>query len=143
MDIPKTFALTTEEELLESILVDYCYGIFSDNQLLAFAICVLNRETPRNLSSLLPQANCLDYITFDTIQVHEAYRGYGIQQFFLQEAEHLAKRVNAPYILATVAPHNLPSHRNFDKANYQTLRTLNMEGGTYGNAARDLVCKTL
>lgn len=143
LDVPETFALSSEEEFLESILVDYCYGLFDGDRLAALSLCVLNRETPRNLGKLCPHGDCTEHITFDTIQVHEDYRGYGIHRFFLKEAETLAIRVGAGYIAATVAPHNAPSHRNFDAMGYKTIRTLEMKGGTYGNAKRDLIRKAI
>ena len=143
LDVPRTFALSSDEEFLESMEQDYLFGLFDGDRLAALALCIKNRETDRNLGLYCPEGDYRDYFTFDTIQVHEDYRGYGIQKYFLMEAEKLARENGAGYIAATVAPHNLPSHRNFDQLGYQTIRTLEMEGGTYGNARRELVRKEL
>lgn len=141
LDVPKVFALTSEEEFLESMLVDYCYGIFDGEKLIAQSISVLNRESYRNLGQTCLQERAVEYVTFDTIQVHEEYRGYGIQKFFIQEAERLVQLVEAKYILATVSPENVPSLRNFEESGFKSIRTQKMSGKLYGNAMRELVCK--
>lgn len=143
LDVPGTFALSSDEEFLESMELDHLFGLFDGDRLAALALCIKNRDTDRNLGLYCPGGVCKDYFTFDTIQVHENYRGYGIQRYFLMKAEQLAEEAGARYIAATVAPHNGSSHKNFDRMGYETIRTLTMGGGTYGNARRDLVRKEI
>lgn len=141
LDVPKVFALSSEEEFLESMLIDYCYGLFDGGRIVAQSVSVLNRESYRNLGQTCLRERAVEYVTFDTIQVHEEYRGYGIQKFFIQEAERLAQLVEANYILATVSPENVPSLRNFEESGFKSIRTQKMPGELYGNAMRELVCK--
>ena len=122
------FAPSSEEEILESMLIDYCYGLFHNNQLVAFCICIMNRKTKLSRSDLYERNLCVwikkgkksysDYITFDTIQVLPEYRGYGIQRYFLKEAEELAAKAHANHIIATVAPDNTKSINSFEELEY-------------------------
>lgn len=120
------FAPSTKEEILESMLIDFCYGLFDKEKLVAVCICVLNRKTAltgdheRNLCIHTQDAKqYIDYVTFDSIQVHPQYRGYGIQKFFLHKAEEVAAKVKAKYLIATVSPDNQFSKRQFEAAQYQ------------------------
>lgn len=120
------FAISTRDEILESMLIDFCYGLFNEDQLVATCICVLNRKTlktgdhERNLCVLTnDKKNYAGYVTFDSIQVHPDYRGYGIQRFFLQKAELAAQKVGASYLLATVSPDNRYSLDRFRDAGYE------------------------
>lgn len=122
---PGIFAPSTKEEIVESMLVDYCYGLFDGNKLAAVCICVLNRKTKRknraerNLCVYTDSKDAYyDYLTFDTIQVAQEYRGFGIQSFFLCRAEDVARMVHANHIIATVAPDNPYSRNMFEKAGY-------------------------
>lgn len=120
------FAESSEEEILESMLVDFCYGLFDGDKLVAVCICVLNRQTretgdhERNLCCQTGEPKAYDkYITFDTIQVDPDYRGYGIQRYFLKKAEDVARLVKAEKIAATVAPTNQYSRNMFEEAGYE------------------------
>ena len=118
------FKESSKEEILESMLIDYCYGLFDDKRLVAFCIGVMNRESPRNLCKLLDSKEYKAYATFDSIQVQADYRGYGIQAFFLEDfSACIQSLVDADAtahmsILATVAPKNSYSLNNFLKAGY-------------------------
>ena len=146
---PELFQKSTEEEILESMLIDYCYGLFDGDELAAFCICVLNRKTrqmpkeeERNLCVLTDDTDKYhDYISFDTIQVAPKYRGYGIQRFFLKEAESLVRETNAKHIIATVSPKNVYSKNAFLNDGYSIYgnRTIT----AYGNKQRYLVYKTI
>lgn len=122
LEQPNLFERSTEEEILESMLVDGCYGIFDEEKLVAFSVLVLNRKSERNL--------CVDwvgqsknepfweYLTFDSVQVLPSYRGFGMQRYFLHLAENIAAITRAKYIVATVSPENSSSIENFKKSNY-------------------------
>ncbi|MBQ3086066.1 MAG: GNAT family N-acetyltransferase [Clostridia bacterium] len=117
------FEQSTEEEILESMLVDACCGLYDGERLIALSIIVFNRQTKRNLSAdwddLKKKTHYWEYVTFDTIQVDPEYRGYGIQKYFLDYAEKLAVKVEAEYVIATVAPENTHSLNNFIEAEYE------------------------
>lgn len=127
IDDPGIFAISTDDEIYESMLVDYCYGLFDGDKLVAVCICVLNRKTKQNRKQ--HERNlCIhtdskkayhDYVTFDTIQVAKEYRGFGIQRFFLAKAESVAKKARANHIIATVAPNNQYSRAMFEEAGYE------------------------
>lgn len=118
------FKYSTEEEILESMLIDYCYGLFDGKKLVAVCIGVMNRESPRNLCKLVGDANFQNYASFDSVQVAKEYRGYGIQQFFLADFQATiqglleANMTDHITILATVSPKNDYSLNNFTKAGY-------------------------
>ena len=137
LDDSELFVPTTEEEFFESYLVDYCYGLFDKNQLVALALVVLNRKDARNLAN----DNNRDYkdcLTFDSIQVKEEYRGYGIHNFFLNETNKIADLTNAKYVLATVSPKNKFSEDNFIKNDYKISKTT-----IKYNLTRDIVEKEI
>lgn len=119
------FKYSSEEEFLESMLIDYCYGLFDGKELVALCIGVMNRESSRNLCNLLGDENYKKYATFDSVQVRADYRGYGIQSFFLADFEAYVQsllEINSTdnmTVLATVAPSNTHSLNNFIKAGYK------------------------
>ena len=142
---------TTKPEYLESMLIDFCYGLFDGDTLVAVCIIVLNRESDRNLISDFGniiaesglQYSYIDCVTFDTIQVHKNYRGYGIQKFFLALAENLCFMLNAKCIMASVSPINTVSKNNFNLFNYSKLTTKRLNKGVYNNKERDIMIKYL
>ena len=146
------FVETTKQEYLESMLIDFCYGLFDNDSLVAVCIIVLNRETDRNLVSTLENSNIqnklkqisfVDSITFDTIQVKRDYRGFGIQKFFLSVAENLCSALNAQYIIASVSPQNTYSKTNFIRFGYTVQTTKRLTKGMYHNKERDIMLKVV
>lgn len=144
------FVETTKQEYIESMLIDFCYGLYDKDTLVAVCIIVLNRETDRNLimdfDSVISEKNqtqmsFIDCITFDTIQVSKEYRGFGIQKFFLSLAENLCYMLNSKCIMASVSPQNKYSKNNFMKFGYSVLTTKNINKGMYHNKERDIVIK--
>jgi len=113
---------SSKEEILESMLVDCCLGLFSNEKLVAFSIIVFNRNTPRNLcldwQSKKTEKMYCDFITFDSVQVHPEFRGYGIQKYFLSLAEKIAIMTKSQYVVATVSPKNEYSFDNFKTLGY-------------------------
>lgn len=139
------FEQTTKEEFLESMLIDFCYGLYENDMLAAVCIIVLNRKTEtkhlheRNLCvQLSDNSDYSDYISFDTIQVADGYRGYGIQSFFLKEAERVAQQCGAKNIIATVSSKNANSKRNFELQGYSVKKEINIY-----NKERCLVLKSI
>lgn len=143
---------STKAEYLESMLIDFCYGLFDKDILVAVCIIVLNRETERNLivefaqdiaSSETGDISYVDGITFDTIQVSKNYRGFGIQKFFLTLTENLCSMLRAKYILASVSPQNIYSMNNFTQLGYSVLKNLRMTKGMYDNKERNILVKCI
>lgn len=126
------FKYSSENEILESMLLDYCYGLYDGAKLAAFCICVLNRKSSRNLCNNTGDEFYDLYITFDTIQVRKEYRGYGIQRHFLNDAEALAGRIKQEQgfsemkIIATVSPDNKKSLGNFLIQGYRVVDTISI-----------------
>lgn len=144
------FVETTKQEYLESMLIDFCYGLFDNDSLVAVCIIVLNRETDRNLVYSLDNSNnesnqkqlsFVDAITFDTIQVKKNYRGFGIQKFFLSVAENLCSMLNAKCIIASVSPQNFHSKTNFVRFGYSVQTTKRLAKGVYHNKERNIMIK--
>ena len=133
----ETYVPTTEDEFYESFLVDYAYGLFDGDKLVALSIMVLNREDPRNLGNDLEGHNPKECVTFDSVMVKKEYRGYGIQSFFLKESEYVMKTCSAKYLIATVSPLNVYSKNNFINNGFKVVKTLNK----YNNVLRDIVEK--
>jgi GNAT superfamily N-acetyltransferase len=131
------FKESLRDEILESMLIDYCYGLYDGDRLVAQCICVLNRQTSpddreneRNLCIYVngDEKNYSDYLTYDSIQVAEGYEGFGIQNFFIKEAEKLAEDAGARYLIATVSPDNSKSKNNFTESGFEILRTMDKYG---------------
>jgi len=134
---PTVFQPITREELEESVRCDSVYGVYDGETLAAWSMFIHNRDTDRTLAddAGVPRAACL---TFDGVLVHPAYRGYGLQRFFLTLAEETARACGAAYVLATTSPANTHSYQNFHKAGFLVLR----EYIKYGHP-RYLLQKTL
>lgn len=152
IDNEDLFVPSTRNEFIESMLIDFCYGLYDQDKLAAICLIVLNRDTVRNLYSECiseltdapdKQLAYSDCITFDSIQVCGEYRGYGIQRFFLSLANDLCRRLHAKYILASVSPLNAHSKKNFELAGYEKLKTTRLNKGSYNNRERDIVCRRI
>ena len=108
----------TEEEILESIDLDFCAGIFDGKRIIAFSLMVVNRETPRSLGKKLgfpPQ----DSVYFDITFVHPDYRGMGLQAYLLARREDIARQLGAKLAFVTVSPLNAHSLSNIQNGGFQ------------------------
>lgn len=115
------FEPLTEEELWESAALDSVFGLFDGDTLASFAMIIHNRETGR---SLAPDAEktCAVAFTFDGVLVRPSHRGFGMQRFFLSLAEKEAKKCGASCILATTAPPNSHSRKNFESMGFSIVK---------------------
>lgn len=135
-----TFFPTYEQEFFESYLIDYCYGLFDGDKLVATAIFVLNRKSKRNLCDTITSANDFhDFLTFDMVQVKKEYRGYKIHDFYLAEAEKVAEICGAKNIIATIAPDNEHSKANFEKHKFNYVTTVRK----YADLERNIFLKKI
>ena len=108
----------TEAEILESIDLDFCVGVFDGKRIIAFSLMVVNRETPRNLGQKLgfpPQ----DSVYFDITFVHPDYRGMGLQAYFLSLRDEIARQLGAKLAFVTVSPFNEHSLKNVKNSGFQ------------------------
>jgi len=147
---PDIFVESTKQEFLESMLVDFCYGLYDGDKLAAVCVIVLNRDDKRSLIVDYPdellkftgeKLTYVDGITFDTIQVAEEYRGYGIQSFFLSVADMLADMLDVRCIVASVSPKNKHSRDNLVRSGYSLLTTRHIDKGMYAGKERDIMIK--
>lgn len=122
------FEPLTEEELLESVKLDTVAGLFDGEKLAAFCMLIHNRDTDRSLAEDAALAR-EEVLTFDGVLVLPAYRGYGMQRFFLHFAEEKAHQLGALHVLATVAPTNPHSRRNFEKTGFFVVKEYKKYGG--------------
>lgn len=115
------FEPLTEAELLESAEMDSVFGLFDGDTLAAFAMVIHNRKTDR---SLAPDAEktCEEVFTFDGVLVRPNFRGFGMQRLFLEIAANEAKKCGASCILATTAPPNCHSLRNFESMGFSVVK---------------------
>ncbi len=127
----RIFVENTREELAESLALDCCIGAFSDGRLAAFSLSVANRATDRNLAKKLgcTDEELLKYVTYDTTFIHPAYRGFGLQKYFIPIKDEHARERGALYALCTVSPDNPHSLANVQASGFQIVRRAVLYGG--------------
>lgn len=120
-------------ELMESLQIDHVSGAYNqDNDLIAYCVLVSNRPGDRNLAVDFG-AEPEESITFDIVAVDPQWRGYGLQQRFIDWALEVAKNSGARYIHATVNPENNHSGQNFIKRGFAVKKTVTKYGGLTRN----------
>ena len=120
-------------ELMESLQIDHVSGAYNqDGKLIAFCVLIDNRCGKRNLATDF-DAKPEESITFDIVAVDPAWRGYGLQQRFIDWSFSLAKELGAKYIHATVNPDNDHSGQNFIKRGFAIKKTVEKYGGLTRN----------
>lgn len=129
---PPRFQPSIEADYVESMEQDLYIAVYDGDVLAAHCICVRNRETPRNLCPYFDSKEYDAYLTFDTVQVHPDYHGYGLQKFLLREVERFARTIIEPrpcYIAGTVSPDNTPSIEGFLACGFRVEGCLPLYGG--------------
>lgn len=120
-------------ELMESLQIDHVSGAYNqDNDLIAYCVLVSNRPGDRNLAvdfGVAPEES----ITFDIVAVDPQWRGYGLQQRFIDWSMEVANTSGARYIHATVNPENNHSGQNFIKRGFAVKKTVTKYGGLTRN----------
>ena len=120
-------------ELMESLQIDHVSGAYNhDGNLIAYCVLVNNRPGERNLASdfgVKPEES----ITFDIGAVDPKWRGYGLQQRFIDWSLEVAHNSGARYIHATVNPENAYSGQNFIKRGFEVKKTVTKYGGLTRN----------
>jgi GNAT superfamily N-acetyltransferase len=122
-------------ELMESLQIDHVSGAYNqDSDLIAYCVLVANRPGERNLAvdfGVAPEES----ITFDIVAVDPQWRGYGLQQRFIDWSMEVANASGAKYIHATVNPDNNHSGQNFLKRGFAVKKT----GTKYDGLTRNLL----
>ena len=120
-------------ELMESLQIDHVSGAYNkDGSLIAYCVLVANRPGERNLAVDFG-AKPEESITFDIVAVDPQWRGYSLQQRFIDWSLEVANDSGAKYIHATVNPDNNHSGRNFIKRGFAVKKTVTKYGGLTRN----------
>ena len=120
-------------ELMESLQIDHVSGAYNkDGSLIAYCVLVANRPGERNLAVDFG-AKPEESITFDIVAVDPQWRGYSLQQRFIDWSLEVANDSGAKYIHATVNPENNHSAQNFIKRGFVVKKTATKYGGLTRN----------
>ena len=120
-------------ELMESLQIDHVSGAYDKaGNLIAYCVLVDNRPGERNLAADFGAAP-EESITFDIVAVDPQWRGYGLQQRFIDWSMEVANASGAKYIHATVNPDNSHSGQNFLKRGFAVKKTVTKYGGLTRN----------
>ena len=120
-------------ELMESLQIDHVSGAYNKaGDLVAYCVLVANRSGDRNLAADFG-AEPEESITFDIVAVDPQWRGYGLQQRFIDWSLEVANNAGAKYIHATVDPENSHSGQNFIKRGFAVKKTVTKYGGLTRN----------
>ena len=126
-------------ELMESLQIDYVCGAYNETEnLIAYCVLVVNRCGERSLAKdfgTKPEES----ITFDIIAVDPKWRGYGMQQRFIDWSIDTAKNLGVKYIHTTVNPENIHSEQNFVKRGFAVKKTVIKYGGLTRNLLEYMV----
>ena len=126
-------------ELMESLQLDYLAGAYNpEGTMVGFCLLVRNRSGIRNLASDFGRKP-EESITFDIVAVDPEWRGYGLQQRFIDWSLEIARECKVKHIHATVNPDNAHSENNFTKRGFKLVKTVSK----YGGLTRDLLEKVL
>lgn len=125
---PELFYPLSRDEFLESLHLDEVVGVIHEDRLVAVAVIVKNRISPRNLAS---EIGCKpeESFTFDAVMVSPLWRGFGLQNVLLNHCLEMAKNGNITNIVATVSPDNHHSLNNFKKFGFGIVSTSKKYGG--------------
>ena len=125
------FALTSQEQLAESIKEDYCLSIYEGDRLISFGLLIINRYTPRHGACHIYKENekIAQTLTVDSIFIHPQYRGYGLQKKIFENFEAWGKAHGGKALFTTISPDNLFSLNNALLTGYKVVATKPLYGG--------------
>jgi predicted GNAT superfamily acetyltransferase len=101
------------------------YGVFHNNDLVAYAISHFPKNHPNNLGLDigLPEKELNRVVHLELQIVHPDFRGNGLQIILNKMMIEKAKKKNFAHILATVSPENKISHLNLEKLGLRIMTT--------------------
>ena len=138
MPDPDHMVLIDREALMDAIRFDFGICLMNGDELVAYTQMVVNRSCEGNHGEHFgfPAEKC---VTFDISFVDPAWRGLGIQKFFIQERERAAIELGAELGFVTVSPDNAPSLNNLVSQGFE----VHLRGKFYGDRDRYLMKKVL
>lgn len=136
-----TYALVGEKEIHESLLEDYCFGTYHNDELIAFTMMIANRISHRNYGTYVgyPEERQAKCVSMEITLVDDRYRGYGLQMQFVKLREDIARRLGAAEAMVTIAPGNDYSLSNLIRSGYEIIETRPL----YEGAVRHILRKQL
>lgn len=138
---PGIYAMVDEEDVLESLKLDYCFGVYLEDRLVAFTMMIANRRSMRNYGSYIgytPEQQRKS-VSMEITIVDEECRGYGLQKYFVRLREEIAREIGATEALVTIGPDNEYSLRNLMDSGYEIIETRVL----YEGAMRHILRKQL
>jgi len=138
---PGIYSVVRAEDIIESLKKDYCYGVYLEDQLVAFTMMISNRVSSRNYGSYLgyPPKRQEKCVSLEISIVDEPCRGFGIQRYFVVLREDIARRKGATEALVTIGPSNEHSLNNLIMSGYKIIDTRPL----YEGAMRHILQKYL
>lgn len=135
------YALVGEKEIHESLLEDYCFGTYHDDELVAFTMMIANRISHRNYGTYVgyPEERQAKCVSMEITLVDDRYRGFGLQKQFVRLREEIARSLGATEALVTIAPGNDYSLANLINSGYEIIETRPL----YEGAVRHILSKQL
>jgi GNAT superfamily N-acetyltransferase len=131
MESAELFARTTEEELRESLALDWCLAVLLDGKPAAFTLMVVNRVTPRSIGTYLDydEARLKKCVTYDTTFVRSDLRGLGLQRELGRLKDEAALALGAEEALSTISPQNSHSLKNALARGFEICAERELYGG--------------
>ena len=129
---PARYVYTSRQDVAESMALDHSFGAYlPDGTIVAYTILLKLRHTPRNLAHKLGYTPdyALRCATADGTWVDPDYRGYGIQYYFSQLKDDLAREMGAAELLACTAPDNIGSLTSLQRNGYLIIDRQPLYGG--------------
>lgn len=122
---PGIYSLVDEEEVLESLKLDHCFGAFADGRLAGFTMMIDNRISHRNYGTYLdyPPERQKTCVSMEISIVDDEFRGFGLQKLFVRLREDAAARLGAEEALVTIGPDNKYSLANLQASGYEIVCT--------------------
>jgi GNAT superfamily N-acetyltransferase len=138
---PDIYALVDGEEIRESLLMDNCFAVFHGDSLVAYTMMIRNRVSYRNYGTYIgyPEERQKVCVSFEISMVDKAYRGYGLQRYFIEMREELARHMGAEEVLVTISPKNERSLANMQYEGFEIVCTKPL----YQGAMRHILRKNL
>jgi len=127
LSVKEWFCPSTEAELCTALADPkqyLCLQVVDKRRIVAFAYVILRPDASHDLCEDLRREGLLNRTTaavFETVFVHPAYRGYGIQDVLVDVLSEWSRECGAEALVATVHPDNTYSRKNFEQNGYKSL----------------------
>ncbi|MCR5703770.1 MAG: GNAT family N-acetyltransferase [Eubacterium sp.] len=136
-----SFFVGDDLEFIKKHIKDEGRTILAKDQgkVVAFLILRFPKQNEDNLGRDIgiTKEELLRVVHMESVGVLPEYRGKGLQEKLLAHAEELLLDEDFCYYMATVAPGNIPSQKNFEKKGYECV----LMKEKYGSLLRRIYCK--